>query len=296
RVRGHRSRRARAQPAGGTVQARRPLGRSSRGLSFLLPAPELPDARLPVPAVERSPRERRQVDVVEAAHVDVDAVGVGARHVEARHTAVAAEMVLRDTAVEAVGAEVVGPGKEPEGVAGHDPVQVALAGADRTVAVAHLGRCALHLEAHPAAVAAARRGRHPGMLETATGSVNAWYNDPVAATAPPPLVVLGAGFAGLRAIRILSRGGQRMLWVDGRNYHTFLPLLYQVATAGLEPQAIVYPTRSFLRRLPGVDFRLARIVGGDPSARTLRTADGEQIAYDYLLVATGGAPAALRPP
>src|SRR5262249_53349185 len=50
-------------------------------------------------------------------------------------------------------------------------------------------------------------------------------------------------------------------------------------------------TRSFLRRLPGVDFRLARIAGGDPSARTLRTSDGEQIAYDYLLVATGGAAA-----
>jgi NADH:ubiquinone reductase (H+-translocating) len=113
----------------------------------------------------------------------------------------------------------------------------------------------------------------------------------VAASAPPRIVVLGAGFAGLRAVRRLSRAGQRVLWLDARNYHTFLPLLYQVATAGLEPQAIVYPTRRFLRRFPGVDFRLARIVSGDATSRTLVTADGERIVYDQLLVATGGAAA-----
>ncbi len=129
------------------------------------------------------------------------------------------------------------------------------------------------------------------MLKTATGGVNACYNHLVALTPSPRIVVLGAGFAGLRAVRVLSHAGQRVLWVDGRNYHTFLPLLYQVATAGLEPQAIVYPTRSFLRRFPGLDFRLARVVGGDPATRTLRTGDGEQIGYDYLLVATGGAAA-----
>src|SRR5262249_56735811 len=54
---------------------------------------------------------------------------------------------------------------------------------------------------------------------------------------------------------------------------------------------IVYPTRSFLRRFPGVEFRLARIVSGDATARTLVTADGDQIRYDQLLVATGGAAA-----
>ena len=113
----------------------------------------------------------------------------------------------------------------------------------------------------------------------------------MAASAPPRIVVLGAGFAGLRAVRRLSRAGQRVLWLDARNYHTFLPLLYQVATAGLEPQAIVYPTRSFLRRFPGVDFQLARIVSGDGATRTLVTAGGERIVYDQLLVATGGAAA-----
>jgi NADH dehydrogenase len=103
------------------------------------------------------------------------------------------------------------------------------------------------------------------------------------------VVVLGAGFAGLRAVRRLGAAGVPTLWVDARNYHCFLPLLYQVATAGLEPQDIAYPARSIIRPLPSVDFRLARVVAGDPEARTLATATGERIAYTHLVVATGGA-------
>lgn len=102
------------------------------------------------------------------------------------------------------------------------------------------------------------------------------------------VVVLGAGFAGLRAVRRLGRAGVKTLWVDGRNYHCFLPLLYQVATAGLEPQDIAYPARSILRRLLPTDFRLALVVAGDPARRTLETATGEQIPYTYLIVAAGG--------
>src|SRR2546428_2651837 len=109
------------------------------------------------------------------------------------------------------------------------------------------------------------------------------------APASPPVVVLGAGFAGLRAVRRLGRAGVDTLWVDARNYHCFLPLLYQVATAGLEPQDIAYPARSILRRLRAVDFRLARVVAGDPTAQTLATASGERIAYSHLIVCTGGA-------
>src|SRR5437870_4539499 len=109
------------------------------------------------------------------------------------------------------------------------------------------------------------------------------------APASPPVVVLGAGFAGLRAVRRLGRAGVATLWVDARNYHCFLPLLYQVATAGLEPQDIAYPARSILRRLRAVDFRLARVVAGDPAARSLETTAGERIAYSHLIVCTGGA-------
>jgi NADH dehydrogenase len=105
----------------------------------------------------------------------------------------------------------------------------------------------------------------------------------------PPAVVLGAGFAGLHAVQTLGRAGIETLWIDAHNYHCFLPLLYQVATAGLEPQAIAYPARSILRPFPGVEFRLARVVAGDPSTRTLTTAGGDRIVYRELVVAVGGA-------
>jgi NADH dehydrogenase len=102
------------------------------------------------------------------------------------------------------------------------------------------------------------------------------------------VVVLGAGFAGLRAVRRLGRAGVSTLWIDGHNYHCFLPLLYQVATAGLEPQQIAYPARGILHRIPTGEFLLAEIVAGDSGARTLTTSDGDAVAYDYLIVATGG--------
>jgi NADH dehydrogenase len=88
---------------------------------------------------------------------------------------------------------------------------------------------------------------------------------------------------------VLGAAGVDTLWIDGRNYHCFLPLLYQVATAGLEPQEIAYPARSILRRFPTVDFRLARIAAADPAAHVLETSAGERIPYRYLVVATGGA-------
>src|SRR5437764_10473891 len=109
------------------------------------------------------------------------------------------------------------------------------------------------------------------------------------APASPPVVVLGAGFAGLRAVRRLGRARVGTLWVDAHNYHCFLPLLYQVATAGLEPQAIAYPARSILRRFRTVEFRMARIVAGDPTARILTTVTGDVIRFSHLVVATGGA-------
>ena len=102
------------------------------------------------------------------------------------------------------------------------------------------------------------------------------------------VVVLGAGFAGLRAVRRLGRARVPTLWIDARNYHCFLPLLYQVAIAGLEPQEIAYPARTIIRGFPSVEFRLARIAGADPARHVVTTTDGDEIPYSHLIVATGG--------
>jgi NADH dehydrogenase len=100
-------------------------------------------------------------------------------------------------------------------------------------------------------------------------------------------VIVGAGFGGLAAARALRRERVRVSVVDRHNYHTFMPLLYQVATAGLEPQDITHPVRAVLRRTPNAVFRLAEVVGGRLEARVLETAAGERIPYDFLVLAPG---------
>ncbi len=102
----------------------------------------------------------------------------------------------------------------------------------------------------------------------------------------PQVVILGAGFGGLWAARHLTHSPADVLLVDQQNYHTFLPLLYQVASAELEPEDIAYPVRSILRSLPNVEFALAEVKGVDLSARTVQT-EGAPISYDYLIVALG---------
>jgi NADH dehydrogenase len=103
----------------------------------------------------------------------------------------------------------------------------------------------------------------------------------------PHVAIVGAGFGGLAAARRLARARCRVTVIDRHNYPLFLPLLYQVATAGLEPQDIAFPVRAILRRLPNAVFRLARISGGDLTERYLETDEGERIAYDYLILAAG---------
>jgi NADH dehydrogenase len=99
--------------------------------------------------------------------------------------------------------------------------------------------------------------------------------------------VVGAGFGGLWAARALARAPVDVTVLDRHNYHLFQPLLYQVATAGLEPESIARPVRTILRKQRNVDFRLTEVTGVHLARRELAT-DGGPIGYDYLILAMGG--------
>ncbi len=101
------------------------------------------------------------------------------------------------------------------------------------------------------------------------------------------MVVIGAGFAGLSAVRHLRGRPVEVTIVDRHNFHTFQPLLYQVATAGLDPADIAYPVRTIFGREPNVVFRHGRAVSVDVDARRVGIADGTALDYDRLVVATG---------
>ena len=100
------------------------------------------------------------------------------------------------------------------------------------------------------------------------------------------MVICGAGFAGLSAISRLTRAGLRVTLVDGHLYSTFQPLLYQVATSGLNPGDVAYPAGGFARRY-GANFRHGELATIDPASRRIKLTNGLELGYDYLLIATG---------
>jgi len=107
------------------------------------------------------------------------------------------------------------------------------------------------------------------------------------AQADQVVVVVGAGFGGLRAARALRRAPVQVVLVDRNNYHLFQPLLYQVATAGLEPEEIAKPARAILRGQKNFDFRMVEVTRVDFAARRLDTSAGP-MNYDFLVLAPGG--------
>jgi NADH:ubiquinone reductase (H+-translocating) len=100
------------------------------------------------------------------------------------------------------------------------------------------------------------------------------------------IVIVGGGFAGLNLAKKLSNSHFQVLIIDRNNYHAFQPLLYQVATAGLEPESIATPLRNLFEKSQNVLFRMAEVKEVIPSANKLLTSLGE-IVYDYLVIATG---------
>jgi len=102
----------------------------------------------------------------------------------------------------------------------------------------------------------------------------------------PHVVIIGAGFGGLRVAKRLAGQPVRVTLIDKRNYHLFQPLLYQVATAGISPHEIAYPVRAIFRSQKNFDFLMTRVGGVDVAKRVVLTEQGP-VAYDYLVVAVG---------
>jgi len=100
------------------------------------------------------------------------------------------------------------------------------------------------------------------------------------------VVIIGGGFGGLYAAKTLARTNVRITLVDRRNYHLFQPLLYQVATAALNPSDIAAPIRAVLRKQKNVSVIMGEATGIDLDHKIVQLADGE-LAYDLLIIATG---------
>lgn len=102
----------------------------------------------------------------------------------------------------------------------------------------------------------------------------------------PRVVIVGSGFGGLNAAQALAKVPAHITVIDRKNHHTFQPLLYQVATAGLSPGEIAAPIRSILRGNKNIEVLMAEVIGFDLERQTVETPEFH-IAYDYLIVAAG---------
>ena len=102
----------------------------------------------------------------------------------------------------------------------------------------------------------------------------------------PRIVVIGGGFGGIELIKALRHADVQVVLFDKQNHHTFQPLLYQVATSGLETASIVYPFRKAFAKANNFYFRMGEVISIDPAQNYMETSIGG-IHYDYLVVATG---------
>lgn len=109
----------------------------------------------------------------------------------------------------------------------------------------------------------------------------------------PRVVIIGAGFGGLFAAKTLAGENVEVFLIDRNNYHTFTPLLYQVATCALDPSEIAYPIRNIFRNKRNIDSFLGTLTAVDPQAQTVTVEFADESRtepYDYLILATGSTP------
>src|SRR6202044_497905 len=101
------------------------------------------------------------------------------------------------------------------------------------------------------------------------------------------VVIIGAGFAGIKAAQRLGKLPVDVTIIDRKNHHTFQPLLYQVALAVLSPADIAQPIRSILQHQENTEVLMDEVVGIDTRAKQVELGSGASLGYDYLVLATG---------
>src|SRR3982750_3660186 len=101
------------------------------------------------------------------------------------------------------------------------------------------------------------------------------------------VVIIGGGFGGLRAAKLLGKKPGSVALIDRKNHHTFQPLLYQVATAVLSPGEIASPIRRILHYAKNIEVILGEAAGFDKDAKNVKLEDGTEVPFDYLIVAAG---------
>ncbi len=109
----------------------------------------------------------------------------------------------------------------------------------------------------------------------------------------PRVVIVGAGFGGLHAARMLANKNVDVLLVDRNNFHTFTPLIYQVATCALDPSEVAFPVRSIFRKKTNVKFLLGEVTQINHGERVVIVQSDSQIRqeyYTYLILAAGSIP------
>lgn len=102
----------------------------------------------------------------------------------------------------------------------------------------------------------------------------------------PRILIIGAGFGGLSLIKKIGKKEAQIVLLDKNNFHQFQPLLYQVATSGLEPDSILFPVRKLFKHYKNVFFRMAEVTKIDSKSKMVYT-DVGNVSYDYLIIANG---------
>jgi NADH dehydrogenase len=105
-------------------------------------------------------------------------------------------------------------------------------------------------------------------------------------TNKPKIIIIGAGFGGIYLTKALKNLEADILLMDQNNYHNFQPLMYQIATGGLEPDSIAYPIRRIFRGYKNVTFRMGKVNSVNTTANEIETSIGK-FQFDYLVIATG---------